>query len=116
LAIFLQNRDSIDTFIYNAGATAVASLQAGLPLLTKVGNKYVNRMGASICAAAGLESMICETVEEYQQKAIALANNPQKLQEIKDYLKSQKLQLPLFDLPQFVSSLEEAYFKIVSDT
>jgi protein O-GlcNAc transferase len=102
----------LDTFVYNAGATAVASLQAGLPLLTKVGNKYANRMGASVCAAAGLESMICNTVEEYKQKAIALANNPQELQQIKDYLKTQKAHLSLFNVPQFVSSLEAAYLQI----
>jgi predicted O-linked N-acetylglucosamine transferase (SPINDLY family) len=103
----------LDTFIYNAGATAVASLQAALPLLTKVGNKYVNKMGASVCAAAGLESMICETVEEYKQKAIDLANNPQKLQKIKDYLKTHKTQLPLFDVPGFVRNLETAYLQLI---
>ncbi len=101
----------LDTFIYNAGSTAVACLQAGLPLLTKAGDKYVSRMGASICAAAGLESTICSSVEEYKQKAIFLAQNPQKLQEIKQHLKKQT-QLPLFDIPQFVTKLEAAYLEI----
>ena len=98
----------LDTFIYNAGSTAVATLQAGLPLLTLAGDKYVSRMGASICAAAGLESMICHTVEEYKQKAIHLAQNPSELQKIRQY----KHQLPLFDVPQFVANLETAYLEI----
>ncbi len=101
----------LDTFAYNAGSTAVAALQAGLPLLTKTGDKYVSRMGASICAAAGLESMICHTVEEYKQKAISLAYSTNKLQKIRQHLAKQN-QLPLFDVPQFVSNLETAYREI----
>ena len=101
----------LDTFTYNAGSTAVACLQAGLPLLTKVGDKYVSRMGASICAAAGLESMICQTIEEYQQRAIFLAHHPQELQEIKQHLQ-QQTKLPLFNMAQFVANLEAVYLEI----
>lgn len=101
----------LDTFIYNAGSTAVACMQAGLPLLTKAGDKYVSRMGASICAAAGLESTICHSVEEYKQKAISWAENTQELQEIKQHLKKQT-PLPLFDIPQFIAYLESVYLKI----
>ena len=101
----------LDTFTYNAGSTAVACLQAGLPLLTKVGDKYVSRMGASICAAAGLESMVCQTIEEYQQRAISLAHHPQELQEIKQHLQ-QQTQLPLFNISQFVANLEAVYLEI----
>jgi predicted O-linked N-acetylglucosamine transferase (SPINDLY family) len=55
--------------------------------------------------------MICHTVEECKQKVIALASNPQQLQEIKDCLKTS--QLLLFDVSKFVSSLETAYLQMI---
>src|SRR6202008_251475 len=44
----------LDTFAYNAGATAVGALGAGLPVLTVPGDRYVSRIGASLCASAGI--------------------------------------------------------------
>jgi len=94
----------LDTFNYNAGATAVGAISMGLPLLTKIGNTYASRIGASICAAVGLEAMICQTVEEYRAKAINFGNHPDTLPQLKP-----KEELSLFNLPQFVANLEVAY-------
>ena len=44
----------LDTFIYNAGATAVGAFWAGLPVLTCPGETYVARMGASLCNVLGM--------------------------------------------------------------
>jgi uncharacterized protein (TIGR03032 family) len=99
----------LDTFIYNAGSTATAALWAGLPLLTKLGDTNASRMGASICAAAGLENLICDRAETYIQKAIHLATHPQELAEIRDRLQENRDRLPLFNLKGFVQSLEVAF-------
>ncbi|WP_019500308.1 TIGR03032 family protein [Pseudanabaena sp. PCC 6802] len=99
----------LDTFIYNAGSTATAALWAGVPLLTKLGNTNASRMGASICAAAGLEDLICDRTETYLQKAIHLATHPQELAEIRNRLQENRDRLPLFDLKGFVRSLEVAF-------
>ena len=103
----------LDTSIYNAGSTAAAVLWTGLPLLTCAGHSNASRMGASICAAAGLEENICSTVAEYQQRAVYLANNPEELtqmrQELQEKLKSEETYPPLFQVEQFVRSLESAF-------
>ena len=103
----------LDTFIYNAGSTAAAVLWTGLPLLTHPGNTNASRMGASICAAAELESMICTTIEEYEQKAVHLATNPEQLaqirQELQEKLQSETTYPPLFQVEHFVRSLENAF-------
>lgn len=96
----------LDTFIYNAGSTATAALWAGVPLLTKLGDTNASRMGASICAAAGLEDLICDRAETYLQKAIHLATHPQELAEIRKNLQENRDRLPLFDLKGFIRSLE----------
>ncbi len=102
----------LDTFIYNAGATAICALTAGVPVLTKPGNTFTSRMGASICAAAGLEEMICDTVTAYEQRAVYLANHSQELAAIRHRLQANQAQLPLFDLQQFGKNLETAYRQI----
>jgi protein O-GlcNAc transferase len=101
----------LDTFTYNAGSTA-AALWAGLPLLTKPSETYAARMGASICASVGLESLICDSTEQYEQQAIAFGNNPSLLKPIRAKLQKDKEMLPLFNLSQFVRGLESIYIRL----
>lgn len=98
----------LDTFIYNADATAVNALWAGLPVLTCPGETFASRMGASICAAAGLENLICDSWSSYEQKAVYLATNPQALADILAVLQNRE-QLPLFQIKEWVFQLELAY-------
>ncbi|MCU0567676.1 MAG: TIGR03032 family protein [Oculatellaceae cyanobacterium Prado106] len=102
----------LDTFIYSAGSTAIAALWGGTPVLTRPGVTNASRMGASICAAAQLEELICPTTEAYVQKAIALANQPEELVVLRSRL--QQRPLPLFDVPGFTRSLEAAFMQMTA--
>jgi uncharacterized protein (TIGR03032 family) len=101
----------LDTFIYNAGATAVHAFWSGLPLLTCPGETFASRMAASICAAAGLEQLICDNWSSYEQQAVHFANHPQDLADIRAVLQN-KEQLPLFQIQEWVSQLESVYHKV----
>ena len=103
----------LDTFIYNAGSTACAALWGGVPLLTLAGNTNAGRMGASIAAAVGLEANICHSVEQYREKAIYLANNPQELRKMHYQLKNNS-HLALFQVENFVEQLEVKFHNIWS--
>jgi uncharacterized protein (TIGR03032 family) len=99
----------LDTFLYNAGSTAVHALWAGLPLLTCPGNGYAARMGASLCAAAGLQSLICSDPAAYETRAIALATSERpSLEALRRTLLEERHTLPLFDCRRWVQSLERA--------
>lgn len=102
----------LDTLIYNGGSTTVAALYAGLPMLTKPGSTNAARMGASICASGGMEELICQSLEEYEGKAVRLATHPEELQQLRQRLKARKA--PLFDLSGFVASLEGALEEIAT--
>jgi predicted O-linked N-acetylglucosamine transferase (SPINDLY family) len=104
----------LDTPRYNAGATALCALRAGLPVLTCPGQSYASRMGASINAAAGLEGLICRDLEEYRDKAIALARNPEGLQAVKQRL-GQTTQLPLFQPQPWIQELEMRLLELWRD-
>jgi len=62
--------------------------------------------------AIGLPELVTTTQQEYEELAIQLASNPQKLLDIKNKLAEKRLSAPLFDTPLFAKNLEAAYFKM----
>jgi predicted O-linked N-acetylglucosamine transferase (SPINDLY family) len=99
----------LDTLPYNAGTTASDALWAGLPVLTLSGEAYVSRTAASLLTAIGAPELITSTQQEYEQLAIELASNPQRLAEIRTKIQNHRLTSPLFDTPRFTRNLEAAY-------
>ena len=96
----------LDTSPYGSGATAVTALAAGLPLLTCPGESFASRMGASLCAASGLEALICPSPQAYTATAIALGRDPAKLQSLRRQLLEGSGELPLLNTAGWVGELE----------
>jgi protein O-GlcNAc transferase len=99
----------LDTFAYNAGATAVGALSAGLPVLTLPGGRFVARIGASLCASAGIPEAICADEGEYEERAVAWARDRTGLASVRNRLARARDSAALFDLPGFARQLEAAY-------
>jgi predicted O-linked N-acetylglucosamine transferase (SPINDLY family) len=102
----------LDSFIYNAGATAVCAIQAGVPILTCPGETFASRMGASICHAADLESFVCQTPEDYQTQGIYWGQHPDELRSVQQCLRTQKANLPLFQPQAWMQALETQLFAL----
>jgi len=81
-------------------------------LLRLTYGKLEFHMGASICASAGMTEMICQSVEEYEQKAIDWATHPQELQQLRQQLKARDTSL--FDICGFVAHLEAVFRQITN--
>jgi len=99
----------LDTFNFNAGTTANDSLWYGLPLITLKGDSFASSMAASLLTAIGLEELITKSSEEYEKKAIELAQDPKKLQEIKAKLLQNKETYPLFNTRRLTKNIECLY-------
>ena len=99
----------LDTLPYNAHTTASDALWAGLPVLTLMGQTFPGRVAASLLNAIGLPELITHSQDEYENLAIELARNPQKLEDIKLRLAHNRLNTPLFDTPLFTKNIEAAY-------
>ena len=102
----------LDTFIYNAGTTAIDALWMELPVLTRQGQSMPSRMASSILKSIDLPELVTQTSFEYEQLAIELGKNPNKLYEIAEKLKANKLKTTLFDTTLFTKNLEKAYRSI----
>jgi predicted O-linked N-acetylglucosamine transferase (SPINDLY family) len=102
----------LDSFAYNAGATAAGALRADLPVLTLPGASFMSRMGGSLVAAAGLADCVCESGDDYVERAVELGSQPGALRALRERLVSAQASAPLFDLPRFARNLEAAYHAI----
>ena len=102
----------LDTLPYNAHTTASDALWVGLPVLTRAGETFASRVAASLLRAVGLPELIAATVSEYEELAVELARDPQRLQAFRQRLHQNHTTVPLFDCQAFTRHLEAAYIAI----
>jgi protein O-GlcNAc transferase len=101
----------LDTLPYNAHTTASEALWMGLPLLTCKGDSFAGRVAASLLQAVGLPELIAGTLEEYEVLALALAQDPARLQALRARLQNAPA-TSLFDSAAFTQHLESAYTRM----
>ena len=99
----------LDTHPYNAHSTAADALLAGLPVLTCSGQSFPSRVAGSLLQAAGLPELVTHTVADYEQLALALARDPDRLAALKARLMEWQRDCALFDIDAFTRHLETAY-------
>jgi len=102
----------LDTSPYNAGTTASDALWAGLPVLTFLGRSFSARMCASILNAVGLPELVAASQQEYEDLAISIGRDPERIAGLKSKLAENRLTKPLFDTELFTRNLELAYEKV----
>ena len=106
----------LDTFAYNAHATALDALWAGLPVLTMQGNNFPSRVGSSILSAAELPELITTSEHEYESKAQWLVDHPDELRQLKDRLIKNRLKCSLFNTEKTTRDLEQIYRECWQET
>ena len=99
----------LDTFPYGAHTTCSDSLWTGLPVLTKAGESFASRVSASLLNAIDLPELITRSDVEYENLAIELATQSNKLNKIRDKLEKNISTQPLFDTKIFTKNIESAY-------
>ncbi|MDH5527068.1 MAG: tetratricopeptide repeat protein [Nitrospirota bacterium] len=98
----------LDTTPYNAHATAVDALWAGVPVLTVPGESMAARIAASLLTAAGLTDLIVPDAGAYVETAIRLGNDRAALDALKERARACRTS-PAFDPAGFVMHLERAF-------
>jgi predicted O-linked N-acetylglucosamine transferase (SPINDLY family) len=98
----------LDTFPCNAHTTASDALWAGLPLVTCAGRTFASRVAASLLSAVALPDLVTESLQEYEELAVALAKEPERLADLRRRLGEQQLNAPLFATERFASHYQAA--------
>jgi len=102
----------LDTLPYNAHATAIDALWAGLPVLTCRGRALPGRVGASLLSASGLDELVAGDTAAYEALALRLANEPEYLAGLRRRLAENRTAAPLFSADRFRRHIEDAYTRM----
>jgi predicted O-linked N-acetylglucosamine transferase (SPINDLY family) len=102
----------LDTLPYNAHTTASDALWMGLPVVTQCGHTFAGRVCASLLEAAGLPELIATMPQGYEDLALDLARNPDRLRAMKERLAVARTSAPLFDTVRFTRDFEEALISL----
>jgi predicted O-linked N-acetylglucosamine transferase (SPINDLY family)/SAM-dependent methyltransferase len=104
----------LDSLPCNAHTTASDALWAGLPVLTCMGETFAGRVAASLVTAMGTPELIAGSLEDYEQRALALARDKDRLTAIRRKIIEGREASPLFDSTRYTRNLERAYETMVN--
>lgn len=96
----------LDTPECNAHTTGCDILWGGTPMITMAKDRMACRVASSLLQAANLSELITQTLDEYEELAVALASDMEKLWDVRKRLEEDRLQCPLFDTRRWVQNLE----------
>ncbi|MBF0282562.1 MAG: hypothetical protein HQM07_08380 [Zetaproteobacteria bacterium] len=100
---------ALDSFPYHGTTTTCETLDMGIPIVTLAGKSHVQRVSYSILKHIGFEPCIAFTEEEYIEKAVNLALNPQGLTLLRKVLPMLLMNTSMGQPEPFVANLEQAY-------
>ena len=106
---------ALDTFPYHGTTTTAHTLWMGVPVVTLAGATHASRVGVSMLSNAGLPELVAESDDDYVGKAVAIANDVDRLRELRATLRTRLAASPNMDGPRFTRHLEEAYRRIWDD-
>jgi predicted O-linked N-acetylglucosamine transferase (SPINDLY family) len=102
----------LDTPVFNAGTSASDALWAQVPVLTCPGEAFASRMAGSLLQTIGLPELICQDLQDYEQRALDIARNSYELRGLRERLRDRRVSSPLFDTVRFCGHLERAYLEM----
>tara|TARA_Y100000816_G_scaffold283197_1_gene259782 strand:+ start:166 stop:1851 length:1686 start_codon:yes stop_codon:yes gene_type:complete len=104
---------ALDTFPWNGVTTTFEAIWMNVPAIVMNGDNFSSRCGSSIIKNLNLLNLIGKNKEDYINKAVTLAQNPQMLMDLRKDLFKNALKTPLFNKTsfsnEFFSSLEKIY-------
>jgi predicted O-linked N-acetylglucosamine transferase (SPINDLY family) len=112
LSHYLDIDITLDTFPQTGGTTTLDSLSMGVPVISLVGDVYFERISYSLIQNSGLSDtapLIATTLEEYVDKAVALAENRMLLNHIHDELIQNLRNSPIFSAKEMTRQLEAGF-------
>jgi protein O-GlcNAc transferase len=112
LAKYGQADIGLDSFPYNGTTTTCEALWMGVPIIALSGDRHASRVGASLLTQAGLGSLIAEDVDSYIEKAVALANDVSRLEDLRNTMRTRIYKSALCDSEGFAKNMEQAFLSM----
>ncbi len=100
---------ALDPFPYAGTTTSYEALAMGVPVLTLVGDRHVQRTSFSMLSVLGVEETTAGCEEEYVDKAVLLIQNPGMLEPVRAKAKKAYMETVRRHAVDYVRDLEKAY-------
>ena len=100
---------ALDTYPYTGCTTTADALWMGVPVLTVAGESMVSRQAAAVLRGVGCEQWICSDEKELVQKALDLANDKNKIQQLRLQQRQLVAESELLDHEGLAKSMENTF-------
>jgi predicted O-linked N-acetylglucosamine transferase (SPINDLY family) len=115
IAEFANIDISLDPFPLNGGVSTWESLQAGVPVVTKLGGSAPSRLGGAIVKAVGLDDWVAEDEDGYIEIARRYASMPSCLEALRADLPSSVATSAAGNGAIYTRVVEEGYHRFWRD-
>jgi protein O-GlcNAc transferase len=85
-----------------------------VPVLARAGDSFASRVSASLLHSLGLEGLVTGSGQEYEDRAVALANDPAQLAPWRERLARNRDAASAFDPAALARDLEALYRRMVA--
>jgi predicted O-linked N-acetylglucosamine transferase (SPINDLY family) len=99
----------LDPFPMNGGVSTWEALQAGVPVLAKLGNSNASRAAGAILCSVGLHEWVTDTEAQYADLAVKYASQPDYLSAMRSELSAKVLASPSGNTQNYTRAAEAAY-------
>ena len=100
---------ALDPWPYSGGLTTCEALWMGVPVVTKPGPTFAGRHSTTHLQNAGVPEWITDNWQQYKDKAVELASDPEKLANIRAGLRAKVAASPIIDGERFGAHLSKAF-------
>jgi protein O-GlcNAc transferase len=105
---------ALDTFPFTGGTVTDEAIYMSVPLVSLAGDIEMGCMSKSKLYRLNLHELIADSLEDYVQIAISLANNVRKIKKYKTEIRDIALET-IFNGKDHVNALEDAYRQMWKD-
>jgi predicted O-linked N-acetylglucosamine transferase (SPINDLY family) len=112
LAAYQRIDIALDTFPYNGTHSMIDALWMAVPVITRVGERFISRCGESLLANAELEDWVASDDDDYLAKAVYFSWDVANLAELRTLLREEVMESPLFDVAGFARNFEAALWSM----
>ncbi len=106
---------ALDTGPCNGHTTTSDALWAGVPVLSFKGTSFAGRVSESLLTAVGLSELVASDIEAYEQLAISIAQDPERLAALRVHLEAARENAPLFDTQTKTRQLEMLFEQMLAE-
>jgi protein O-GlcNAc transferase len=102
----------LDSWPYNGHTTSLDALWMGVPVVSRIGRTVAGRAGFSQLSNLNLAELAADSDERFQEVALRLARELERLEELRRSLRQRMLDSPLTNATKFARNIEAAYREV----